>query len=135
MPWRIDVDAAASRCVVHLVGVVTPDDVKAGLHARAQAGAWTMPTLIDGSEITHLAVHWTDMVDLSGALTSLARSLPPRAKTALLASDAVQFGMSRMYQTAMTRNLQLDMEVFADRAAAEAWLGWSPTDRPEPQAT
>lgn len=122
MPWHIDVDREAQRCTVHLVGVVTMDDLKAGLQARAAAGAWPLPTLIDLTGATELTVHWPDMSHLAAVLSAMLHAMPARGRTALLAGNPAVFGVARMYEEAVAADLQLVLRVFDERDAAVAWL-------------
>jgi len=47
--------------------------------------------------------------------------LKNRVKSAIVAEDAVQFGMARMYQT-LNENPNIQVEIFQSEAPALAWL-------------
>jgi hypothetical protein len=55
--------------------------------------------------------------------------VPNPIKTAIVVSQPVQFGFARMFQTS-NQHPKVTIEIFHDRAAAEAWLeGGDPPDR------
>jgi hypothetical protein len=60
------------------------------------------------------------------ALTALKN----RIKSAIVAGDALQYGLARMFQ-AMNENPQIQIVIFRDRESALQWLGAGPaTDVP-----
>ena len=55
------------------------------------------------------------------AETNRIRVFANRFKSAIVAASALDYGLTRIYQT-LSENRQVDLQIFKTRAEAEAWL-------------
>jgi len=63
--------------------------------------------------------------------TRIRTEIPNPVKSAIVVGQPVQFGFARMLQT-LNQHPKITVEIFRDRAAAEAWLSGSPAPEREP---
>ena len=93
-PMRFELGPGEHRCTIHLSGVVTREDLEAGVIAQVAAGAWTRQTLLDGTHVTDMTALWRDMQQLVQFVRSTTQGLPPRGRTVILADGRRVFGFS-----------------------------------------
>lgn len=94
-------------------------EILAFLRERVESHLWDRPIFIDAQAAT-LILTAADVEELLYSVRQWSISAPP-ARTALLTSDPVNYGMARMY---MLFGYEIDpqFEVFRDSDIALAWL-------------
>lgn len=118
------VDISYDGAWIHITfaGEITSADLAACIHHMVDLEgrmAVTPNRLVDLGTATRMAIGYSDIANVAQARRALAPANPIR--TAIVAHSAVQQGYARMFQTLNDHPL-VTIAVFADRAAAEAWL-------------
>jgi hypothetical protein len=108
--------------IVRLEGEITGQQL---LEAACQIGEReaalpvTYSRLVDLSRATAVNLNFSVLAELS-KVRELAKLKNP-IKSAIWASNPVQYGFARMYQT-LSQNPNLEVQVFNDLESADAWL-------------
>jgi hypothetical protein len=121
MPYQIIEEPHFFRLV--FTGDITPMDLvalDADMTALARNRPVALHTLAAFSQVVNHAITYADM--LTYADQRRTQRLANPIKSAIVASRPVQVGFARMYQTLNT-NPQVEIQIFATLAEAEAWLG------------
>jgi hypothetical protein len=120
MPIRLD--RTPDFFLLTVTGVLTEADLTraAVLAAEAEDASEIAPNrLIDLTRIESIAVGFPEMMVVAAQRRS--RVLANDVKSAFVVASEVQKGYARMFQTLLDHP-RIRLEIFHDRAAAEAWL-------------
>lgn len=120
MPFQIQGDAQIIRII--LAGELTIEEISnLGRElARLEAGFEKTPDRL--TDLSAVEKGEFDYATLEGlAQRSRSRVYPNRFKSAIVAPQPLQFGLSRIFQT-LSDNPTINLQVFRTRAEAEIWL-------------
>jgi hypothetical protein len=119
-------DAARNVLFVSFTGPLGDEDLVK--YAQRMAGNPAIPPahdeLIDLRRVEEADVQSHTLRRIAELFGGADRN-PERSRVALVASDDVSYGLSRMYQAFRSRS-PLDLRVFRDMGEARAWLGLGP---------
>ena len=121
MPFQIQGDAEIIRII--LSGHLTEAEIsELGRElARLEAGYATTPNrLTDLSGVDKGALPYAAIQER--AEKNRGRVYATNFKSAIVAPTALDYGLTRIYQT-LSANPQIDLQIFKTRAEAEGWLG------------
>lgn len=119
----ISVIPAGDHLFVRLYGVVTAADF---LHYAQEAEAFeqhsehALDRITDMTGVERFAVSHRDVFELADRRKR--QPMVGSAKAAIIATEPIQIGLARMYQT-MTEKPNLDIRIFHSLAEAREWLG------------
>jgi hypothetical protein len=120
MPFTIDTSQPILRLT--LSGTLTNQDLlELGKEAaRIDSGfAVVPPRLTDSRPITRLEINFQGVLAL--ATERLKLTFPNTFKSAILATDVVQYGFARMFET-LNDHPQIVIAIFSDEVEAVRWL-------------
>ena len=123
MPLRIHVDVDAGFLRAEGSGHLSLQDLQEALAAIVEHPDFTpgMPQLCDLSDVEDVDLTYGDLKAVVEWAMGRAERLG-RSKVALVASEPVVFGVSRMYGV-LAQDLPTDIRVFRTREDALRWLG------------
>lgn len=124
MPMTFEWERGTPRCTIRLTGRIVLGDLTAGIHAQADAGAWTCQTVIDTTGATGIDTHYPDIATVSSTIqrVSADHDLPPRGPVVIVVdpSNSVIYGMARMYEATAARDLRLRLAIVSHLSAVDA---------------
>jgi hypothetical protein len=119
----IELALADSYLSVRMHGVITAADLEAyaqEAEALEAKRAESLDRITDLTEVERFDVQFRDMFELADRRKHRPRTR--NVKVASIASQPVQVGMARMFQT-LSEHPQIEVRIFNSREEALGWLG------------
>jgi hypothetical protein len=125
MPITFEIDRSRQLAEVHVTGIVTFEDFVRHFESYADAGP-TLRELYDFRGLEDARLSSEDVRTLVQIGKSRSAERVASSKTALLAGDALEFGLYRMYELlGELEGLPWETQVFQSHDDAREWLGLS----------
>ena len=126
MPINFDIDRAKNLTTLTLTGQVTLAEMVDALNSYGKSGV-TLNELYDVRDLAGERITSQDVEAVVGYFKQYGGARPENSKTAVLVSEVLDYGISRMIQIFTEGEVPFKIEIFKTMEEAMAWLEGEPS--------